>query len=218
MSDQPPLHDVPGFGALGQSAEQFERGRIAGLSGQVPATARPPVIERDRSMSVAEQQRRLEMTEALKPLVGEAFGQLTRFLGDLQHDIQAQTNLLATINVPLEAVADSHERASVSFETLRKEMSDIALETPTALRDLARVMDTAGLNDAQSRAERRFEVLAREIHDSMLKMVDAQATAFKGLALDMTKILHLLERLQARELRDAKARMCSANDTPGEPK
>jgi hypothetical protein len=206
VSDQPPLHDVPGFGQLGQSPDEFERRRIAGLSSQVPATAHPAVIERDRTITVAEQQRRTEMTEALKPLVGEAFGALTKFLGDLQLDIRAQTELMRTLDAPVEAVVASHERASESFETLRSDISEIARETPTALRDLARVMDTAGLNDAQSRAEKRFEILAREIHDSVRTLIDAQATAFKGIAADMVKILHLLERLQARELREAKHR------------
>jgi hypothetical protein len=210
-------HDVPGFGALGESAEDHELRRIRALNSQIDSaqglgTARPPVITRDRAMTVADQQRRLEITEALTPLVGEAFGQLSRFLSDLQQDIRAQSELMATLNVPMEAVVDSHERASVSFETLRSDISEIARETPTALRDLARVMDTAGLNDAQSRAERRFEELAISIERRLIAMTTVHENAFKGLALDMTKILHLLERLQARELRDAKRRVGSAVD------
>lgn len=211
MSDQPDYPQFPGFGTIGQSTDDFERRRIQALekridTEQMVGASRPPVIERDRSVTVAEQQRRTEMTEALKPLVGEAFGALTKFLGDLQLDIRAQTELMRTLDAPVEAVVASHERASESFETLRSDLAQIGLETPNAIKDLARVMDTAGLNDAQSRAEKRFEVLAREIHDSMRQLVDAQATAFKGIALDMTKVLHLLERLQARELREAKRR------------
>jgi hypothetical protein len=40
-----------------------------------------------------------------------------------------------------------------------------------------------------------------------MSIIEVQNKSFQGLALDMTKILHLLERLQARELRDAKHRV-----------
>lgn len=194
-------------GELGQSAEDFEKQRIARLGDSAAVIASPtPAIMRDRTVTVADQQRRMEVTEALKPLVGEAFAGLQRFLEGVQHDIRAQTELMRAMDAPMEAITESHERASESFETLRGDLASIGLETPKALRELKDVMDTAGLNEAQSRAEKRFENLATLINDRLTGLVKAQEIAFKGIALDMTKVLHLLERLQARELRDLKKR------------
>jgi hypothetical protein len=211
MSPQPddvpePPHNVPGFGELGEDPEAHERQRVRSLSDEIAKFERPSVIERDRTLIVADQQRRLELTEALKPLIGQAFGQLTQFLADLQHDIKANTEMVAAMNLPAEAVVESHERASVSFETLRKDLHDIGMEAPAAIKDLARVMDTAGLNDAQSRAERRFEQLAKMIEGKLDAFLKSQTEAFKQRDEDMVKILHLLERLQARELREMKRR------------
>lgn len=211
MSDTPDdFPQVPGFGQLGEDPADFERRRIAGLD-QDKAIAQLREIHnelvREREVEPAPMPAlRLELAAAMKPLIGEAFANLTQFLGDLRHDIQAQTDLMRVIEAPMEAIADSHERASESFETLRRDLQDIGMETPAAIKDLARVMDTAGLNDAQSRAEKRFEALAISIERHLTSIVEVQNKSFQGLADDMVKILHLLERLQNRELRDAQQR------------
>jgi hypothetical protein len=142
----------------------------------------------------------------IQAVVGELARELRTTFTGLKRDLEANTQLLSVINAPMEAIAESHDRATVSFETLRRDLQDIGMETPAAIKDLARVMDTAGLNDAQSRAERRFEALAKTIEGKLDAFLSAQTLAYKGVCGDMEKILHLLERLQARELRDAKAR------------
>lgn len=201
-------NEVPGFGSLGEDPAEFERRRIANLNQAKDRSEL--VVDREPDREIASAQapaRRLELTEALKPLIAEAFGNLVHFLGDLKADIQAQTNLMRHLDVPMEAIVDSHERASESFETLRHDLQEIGMEAPAAIKDLARVMDTAGLNEAQSRAEKRFEVLARMIEGKLDAFLSAQAAAFKTRDEDMVKILHLLERLLARELREAKRRV-----------
>ena len=134
----------------------------------------------------------------------EAFGTLQRFLGGIQHDIQAQTRLMSFMDAPMEAITGAHERAAESFETLRR---DIANEFGAgSLKELAKVIDTAGLADAQSRAEARFERLAEGIELRLKSIEKVQAETFKGLAADMLKVLHLLDRLQSRELREMQRR------------
>lgn len=147
-----------------------------------------------------------ELRVMVQAVVGELSRELHGALSSLKADIGDSNRLLKHIDVPLESITKSHEKAAESFETLREDLSRIGLETPGAIRDLARVMDTAGLNEAQSRAERRFEELTRRIEKQMEIIVDSQSKAFRALAADMVKVLHLLERLQARELADAKKR------------
>lgn len=115
-------------------------------------------------------------------------------VADLRASIEAQNSLLQGIDVPLEAITESHERATESFETLRTEIRDAALESP-ALREIASSLEAAGLGQRVSRAEQNMDNLARRIED-MLATVSA----------DMVKVLHLLERMQAREIREAKER------------
>ena len=150
---------------------------------------RPPDIH--RPMEVANRQ---ELAAVMAPMIREAFGELTSFLGDLKSDIQAQTSLMQHLDAPMEAVVDSHERAASSFETLRQDIFKGGLDK------LEHVLDTSGLTEAASRAEQRMDALAERIEAK----VDA---AFKSHAEDMVAILHLLERLQARELRETKNRI-----------
>jgi hypothetical protein len=154
----------------------------------VPDT-RPPDIH--RPMEVANRQ---EIAAVMAPMIREAFGELTSFLGDLKADIQAQTSLMQHLDAPMEAVVDSHERAAASFETLRGDIFRGGLDK------LEKVLDVSGLSEQASAAEKRMEALAARIEAK----VDA---AFKSHAEDMVNILHLLERLQARELRETKNRI-----------
>lgn len=198
--DQHPLLGDSAFGELGESTEEHELKRVRGLIGdEPPAPPSVPEIFREN----ADKERAL-MVQAV---TAEVTREIAQLVAGLRADIVANTELMRTMDVPVEAVIDSHERASTSFETLRKDLQDIGMETPAALKDLARVMDTAGLNEAQSRAQQRFEVLTKRLEAQMEIMVDGQSKAFRALAADMVKVLHLLERLQARELADAKKRL-----------
>ncbi len=206
-------HGIPGFGRLGQSPEEAERERIENLErietlklrGLVPLSEKAPaVVMRDRSVTVAEQQRQLEVTEALKPMVAAAFGDLKGFLEGLRYDIVAQSELLASINVPLEAVTDSHERASASFETLRADMARMGVPDTSAIQELAKVVDTAGLGKAASRAEKRLDALVAKIEMRLHAIEVEQKKAAKEITGEMVKVLHLLERIYARELVDAR--------------
>jgi hypothetical protein len=187
-----PAHELDkDFGQLGQSPEEFEHERIKRLADWALKGLKRFAKPEAPTLAVAQQ--RLEITESLKPLIGEAFGELSRFLGDLKHDIEAQTALMATMNVPMESIVDSHERASASFETLRADIMG------GGLNKLEQVLDTSGLTEAAGKAERRIEALIVRVEAK----IDG---AFKAHAADMVKILHLLERLQARELREMKKR------------
>lgn len=172
--------------------------------GSVVLTDGPP----HRSVpQVFEDNARSEMQLMVQAVASELSRELRGTLANLKEDIEANTRLLGVMNAPMEAITDSHERASHSFETLRHEIASISgTGSSPAIEALTRVVDTAGLGEAQSRAERRFEALAKMIEGKLDQFLKAQTTAFKGVALDMTKILHLLERLQSRELRDMKKR------------
>lgn len=153
---------------------------------------------------------RQEMQIMVQAVVGELGRELAATFSSLKKDLEENTRLLGVMNAPMEAITDSHERASASFETLRADLTSMvgyaAPASTAAIETLTKTLDTAGLSEAQSRAEARFEALATMIEGKLDAFLQAQTTAFKGVALDMTKILHLLERLQARELRELKNR------------
>lgn len=173
--------------------------------GSVVFTDGPP----HRSVpQVFEDNARSETQLMVQAVVGELSRELRGTLANLKEDIDANTRLLGVMNAPMEAITDSHERAASSFETLRHEIANISgTGSSHAIEALTKVVDTAGLGEAQSRAERRFEELAISIERRLVSVIEVQNKSFAGLALDMTKILHLLERLQARELRETKRRM-----------
>jgi len=134
----------------------------------------------------------------------EAFKGLQSFLGGIRQDIQEQSRLMSFMDAPMEAITGAHERAAQSFETLREDIA--AHLMGSGLSDLARVIDTAGLGEAQSRAEQRFEILAARIEARLQSIEEVHAKTFRSIAEDMLKVVHLLERLQARELREMKRR------------
>lgn len=150
--------------------------------------------EQPRTALIRAEDNRQEVAAVMAPMIREAFGELTTFLSGLKSDIQEQSALLKHIDAPMEAVVDSHERAASSFETLRRDILD------GGMSKLEKVLDTAGLSEQASKAERRLEELVQRIDAK----IDA---AFKSHAADMVSILHLLERLQARELRETKHRI-----------
>lgn len=94
-------------------------------------------------------------------------GAVRQALSDLHHDIQANTEVLKLANVPLEQVADSHERASVSFENLSRQIGDVSQR----LSGVEQVIDTAGLRTAQQGAEARFNHLANLLEATCRELV-----------------------------------------------
>jgi|HubBroStandDraft_6_1064221.scaffolds.fasta_scaffold454626_2 hypothetical protein len=180
-------HGVPGFGELGESTEAHELTRVRGLIGDEPPA--PPSVP-DIFRANGEK----EMALMVKAVMHEVTRELHEVVDGIRHDIVANTNILKMIDVPLEQVAASHERASASFETLRADIFRGGVDK------LEKVLDTAGLTEAASKSELRIQAL--------IDKLDQQITAaFTVNSQNMVKILHLLERLQARELRDAKKRV-----------
>jgi hypothetical protein len=180
-------HGVPGFGELGESTEAHELKRVRGIMGDEPPA--PPSVP-DIFRANGER----EMALMVKAVMHEVTRELQQAVDGIRHDIVANTNMLKMMDVPLEQVAASHERASASFETLRADIFKGGIDK------LERVLDTAGLTDAASKTELRLQAL--------IDKLDRQITAaFTVNSENMVKILHLLERLQTRELRDTKKRM-----------
>lgn len=154
-------------------------------------------------------------SEEMKLVVHSVISELGRGLAqkfdDLKADLEENTRLLAVMNAPMEAITDSHERAAHSFETLRREISQISgTGSAPAIEALTKVVDTAGLTEAQSRAERRFEELAQAIEGALQATRIEFKHSIDTVAKAMVQVLHLLERLQARELREAKRRAKAA--------
>lgn len=155
---------------------------------QVPTASLPQIFDAN-----AQAERAL----VVRAVVGELSRELMHAFGDIKKDIEENTRLLGVMNVPMEAITESHERASASFETLRRDIFD------GGISKLEQVLDATGLAEAASKTERRLEALIERLNAK----IDA---AFKAHAKDMVMILHLLERLQARELRETKTRMQKA--------
>ena len=182
---RPQDHGIQGFGQLGQTPEQHEEARIrdlamAPLHGEhLPAVA----TKADLELEAAEQGKRMAIM--LKPLVAEIKRDLQATVDGLRQDIEANTDMMKGLDVPLEAITDSHERAASSFERMRAEVTAIS----ERLAGVEKVIDTAGLTAAVGLAERRMSALAAKIE-----------TQFTGVSLNMVEILKLLQRLQAREL------------------
>lgn len=119
----------PGVGRLGESVEEHERARVAGLAAAGP---QPPVPVRERAELPAASEIRTAKA-VVREMLGQVGGEVRR-LADAVHD---QNATLRTLDVPLEQVADSHERATHSFETLRA--------------DIVRIEDRLGLVEAVCR-------------------------------------------------------------------
>ena len=176
--------------------------------GGLVLTSDPPVSPPRLSVpEVFSQNAKQEMGLMVQAVVGELSRELRATFADLKEDIEANTRLLGVMNAPMEAITDSHERASSSFETLRREIAEIGgAGSSPALEKLARVVDTAGLGKAQSRAETRFEQLAEMIEERFKALEKVHVAAMKGVTAEMVKVLHELERLNARALADAMRR------------
>jgi methyl-accepting chemotaxis protein len=181
-------HDVPGFGALGQSPEAAEAHRISALSraGDLPAipTKAPQefeALDQGRHMAIL-----------MKPVMAEARRELTALVDELRSDIADSNRLLKHLDVPLEEVHNSHERAASSFENLRAEIRRVS----DRLGEVENVIDTAGLTRAVSTAEERMRSLAEAIK-----------VQFTQNSQNMVEILRLLQKLQDRDLSETRKRI-----------
>lgn len=120
----------PGFGALGEDPEAHERARVHGLAEAGP---QPPVLAKERAELPAASEVR-----AAKAVVRELLGEMRDQVRAVATEIKSGNDLLRHLDVPLEQVADSHERATHSFETLRADIDRLAAQQ--ALTD-ARVQE-----------------------------------------------------------------------------
>jgi hypothetical protein len=160
---------------LGKSHEDAERDRVASLSPPAPVPRRE-IASRGDDVSTK---------IAVREVMREVFREMAIEIQGIRHDIRANTDVLKMADVPLEAVADAHERASSSFENLRHDMLDMSQR----FGEVEGVMDTAGLKEAAGRAEARFEALAQAIKQQLTEN-----------SQNMVRVLNLLSKLHAREL------------------
>lgn len=123
----------PEVGKLGESPEQLERRRIASLPVDRAPVPVKPLLPDARERSV--------MRQELRVLVSELGRDVREELHQVGAAIREQGAAMKTLDVPLEQVADSHERATHSFETLRGENAEIALrlyQVETLLEKIAK--------------------------------------------------------------------------------
>jgi hypothetical protein len=194
-SDEPPAeapHNIPGAGALGQSAESFEAHRISALaaSGPLPAV----VVKPPHELALKDEAKRMAILA--KPFLDEIRRGLTTEVDTLRQDIADSNRLLKHLDVPLEQVADSHERAASSFENLRAEIRSVS----DRLGAVEGVIDTAGLTAAMSAAEERMASLAAAIR-----------IQFTETSKNMAEVLKLLQNLQERDIDRTRVRIKRAS-------
>lgn len=111
------LTSGPLVGELGESPEELERRRIAALPPDRAPVPLRPLLPDARERSV--------MRQELKVLVSELGREMREEVHQVAAAMREQAGALKTLDVPLEQVADSHERATHSFETLRAENLEI---------------------------------------------------------------------------------------------
>jgi hypothetical protein len=213
------MSNPPEFGQLGETPDEFERRRLrqplneaivtiaadrarAQVAASAHAAAAPTPIAAPAPLPAASSEENALMVRAV---VSELGRELAATFANLREEIEANTRLLGVISAPMEAITDSHERAARSFETLRRDIAE-GIDTSPALQQLTQLVDQAGLTQASSRAEARFEALGASIARALTEARAEMRASIESVAESMVQVLHLLERLQARELRDAKRR------------
>jgi hypothetical protein len=99
-------------GTLGETAEDHERKRVAQLAAHGPQPAVPT-----KELAATP-----DVRKALQILVRQEFSGVREDLEAIRHSIASNTEALRLADIPMEQVADSHERATHSFETLRADL------------------------------------------------------------------------------------------------
>lgn len=199
----PPAPQTPGLSI----AERAEREETPPLRAHDLVRQERPRRSQRRELALPEGFSE-EMNLIMHQVVSELGRGLAQKFEDLRQDLEENTRLLGVMNAPMEAITDSHERAAESFETLRNDIAR-GIDTSPAIAQLSKLVDNAGLAEAQSRAERRFEKLAAAIAASLLETRKEVKDALDGVSLNMVQVLHLLERLLQREAREIKRRAAS---------
>lgn len=160
--------DVRDFGAVGDDEEAHEQRRVAALVDRSPVETHP-------SQGVMEIAAQASAQRAVSTVLRAEMGAVRQALADLQTDIKANTEMLRMADIPLEQVANSHERATQSFERLRAEMGSVA----AAVGGVVGVIDTAGLRAAQEGAEARFTRLADLMEGMLVELRTLQGGALE---------------------------------------
>jgi prefoldin subunit 5 len=147
----------PHTGRPGESVEDFERRRVA----SVPAKA---LDVRDHGAVGDNAFRRdLPVRVVVDEALQRAVGPVREEMATLRQAIEEQNRTLKTIDAPLEAIADSHERAATSFEALRHDIDSIS----TRLAGVEGVIDTAGLMKAHGESARLLQDISREVREQL---------------------------------------------------
>lgn len=168
--------DLPHTGRLGMSPEVAEAERIS----QLPPRGAIAVRETESPQDI---QTRAQIQTQVGVVLRSEMGAVRAVVNELIHDIRTNTEALKLADVPLEQVANSHERAAASFETLRAEIASVA----GRLAGVEKVIDTAGLRRAQDGAEARFIRLADLLERTIQELVTLQGGALEAARARLQK-------------------------------
>ena len=123
---------------LGKTPEAAELERILALAGEPRTNQRLlPAVERSNGFPVEQS---AQLRRELTAVVGQEFHKIRSEIAGIARAVQDNTAVLKLADVPLEHVADSHERASASFETLRVEIAAIDIRMTGIEKALAEVL------------------------------------------------------------------------------
>jgi hypothetical protein len=154
-----------------------------------PNRSRPPVVAPAALPANVPAEVGLMVHAAVRELSRELRGTME----ELIHDVNANTRLLGVMNQPMEAIAGAHERASSSFETLRRDILGGGLDK------LEQVLDVSGLSEQASKTEQRLQLLVERLEAKIDKALTENAKS-------MVEVLGLLNRMHSRELHREKRR------------
>jgi hypothetical protein len=171
------------LGEIGQSADHYEAARIAALCDKpLPSDAKAvaPLTPRGTDVSKAAE---IAARQAVIYVMRTEVTGIRQAIADMVHDIKSNTELVRTLDVPLEQVAASHERAAESFETLRHEIGSISQR----LSGVEKVIDVAGLRKAQDGAEARFQKLCALLEETVRGLMVLEGGALEAVRQRVVK-------------------------------
>jgi hypothetical protein len=163
-----------------------QAGRAVMVNGDPTRVAMPPQQQLQARVPDVPAEVGLMVHAAVRELSRELRGTME----ELIHDVNANTRLLGVINAPMEAITGAHERASKSFETLRRDILGGGMDK------LEQVLDVSGLSEQASKTEQRLEALVTRLEAKVDQALTQNAKA-------MVDVLNLLNRLHSRELHRA---------------
>lgn len=166
------------FGKLGESAESHEAARVADLHPLPPNSQALAAYETSKVLGDATLAAEIAARQAVTYVMRTELGAVREAINGMVADLRSNSELVRTIDIPLEHVASAHERASASFENLRHDISDIS----SRLGAVEQVIDVAGLRKAQGGAEARFIKLC-----ALLEQTVKGLQAIEGGALEAAR-------------------------------